>query len=674
MGAAYPFLASPFKLGAMELKNRIVMAPLNNNYTRGGFLTDLSVDFYVAGAEGGAGLVEIEATSVDYPRSRSVLNPALDDDRYIPMYRRVADGIHRAGSKVVVQLSHVGRQTRKSTTGMAPIAPSPVPSRSPQYPDVPEEMTRERIAEIVRKFGAAARRSQQAGLDGVELILGHGYLANNFLCPASNLRQDEYGGLKGGVKFCTEMVRAIKDACGADFPVICRMNADDFLMKDGNTPVEMQLVAHQLELAGVDAISVSAAMRDSDLTFNDHTSASPVGGWMYLAERMKKGLKIPVIAVKRLTPALGEQMVREGQADLIAFGKAFIADPGFAGKVLEDRHEEIIPCTSCCQGCYDELWMYKPITCLLNPRVGRPAPAQPVAPAKKRVLVIGGGPAGCEAALAAAERGHSVTLLESASELGGHYALCTASPTKQEVKKVFPYFAWRLRHQGVEVRTGTPFTQELLDTYRPDVAILATGADFSPPAVPGVGLPHVLSPVEALSGARPIGKYVTIWTCGRDCTWTCGKRSEPIPDDVAGLKTIDTHACTAGYAATDAAEVLAARGKFVTLITERPSPVPGMGLTTRGNLLKRYYQHNIKVSGGVKVKEVRPDGLLCEKEGMEFLYYADTVVASLSLTPRDGLEAALRGRVAEIYRVGDCGEIGNALTAIHGAYHLAQQF
>jgi 2,4-dienoyl-CoA reductase-like NADH-dependent reductase (Old Yellow Enzyme family) len=140
--------------------------------------------------------------------------------------------------------------------------------------------------------------------------------------------------------------------------VICRMNADDFLMTDGNSPVEMQLVAGQLELAGVDAISVSAAMRDSDLTFNDHTSASPVGGWMYFAERMKKGLTIPVIAVKRMTTELGEQMVQNGQADLIAFGKAFIANPGFAGKVLEGHHEEIILCTSCCQGCYDELWMY----------------------------------------------------------------------------------------------------------------------------------------------------------------------------------------------------------------------------------------------------------------------------------------------------------------------------
>ncbi len=556
---------------------------------------------------------------------------------------------------------------------MAPVAPSPVRSRSPQYPDVPEELTREGIAEIVRKFGAAASRAQQAGLDGVELILGHGYLANNFLCPASNLRQDEYGGLKGGVKFCTELVKAIKGACGADFPVICRINADDFLMRDGNTPVEMQLVAAQLELAGADAISVSAAMRDSDLTFNDHTSASPVGGWMYLAERMKKALKIPVIAVKRLTPELGEQMIREGQADLIAFGKAFIADPAFAGKVLEGRQEEIVPCTSCCQGCYDELWMYKPITCLLNPRVGRPAPAQPVAAVKKRVLVIGGGPAGCEAALAAAERGHAVTLLEKSSELGGHYALCAASPSKPEVRKVFPYFARRLRQRGVEVRTGTPFTPELLDACRPDVAIVATGADFSMPAVPGADLAHVLSPPEAISGAKPTGKYVVIWTCGRDCAWTCGKCSEPISDDVAGLRTIDTHACTAGYAATDAAEALAASGKIVTVITERPALVPGMGFTTRGNLLKRYYQHNIKVSGGVKVKEIRPEGLVCEKEGMEFLFYADTVVASLALTPRDGLEAALTGRVAEIHRVGDCAAIGNALTAIHGAYHLVQR-
>lgn len=673
MSEAFPWLATPFRLGGLELKNRIVMAPLNNNYTRGGFLTDLSIEFYASRAKGGAALIEIEATSVDYPRSRSVLNPALDDDRYIPMFRSVADGIHEYGGKAIVQLSHVGRQTRRSTTGLSPVGPSPVATRSPQYPDPPKELSREGIQEIVRKFGAAARRAQAAGLDGVEIIMGHGYLANNFLSPLSNLRQDEYGGLKGGIKFCTELVSEIKGACGSDFPVVCRINGDDFILSGGNTPVEAQLIAAQLERVGADAISITGGMRDSELLFNDHTSASPRGGWIYLAERMKRALGIPVIAVKRLTPELAEQIVREGKADLVAFGKPFIADPEFAGKVLEGRLDDLIPCTSCCQGCYDELWMFKPVTCMLNPKVGRViAKRESGASVKKKVLVVGGGPAGCEAALAAAERGHAVTLLERGSSLGGHYRLCTCSPNKQEMMRVFPYFERRMREHGVHVHTETTFTPNMLDAWKPDVAILATGADFTMPSIPGTELPHVMSPVDAITGGRETGKYVVIWTCGYDCPWTCRKRSEPIPDDVAGLKTSESHACAAGHAAVDTAEALAATGKIVTLITERDALVPGMGFTNRGNLLKRFFQNNIRVSNNVKVKEIRQGGVLCEKEGMEFLFYADTVVASIAMTPRDGLEDALKGKVKEIYRAGDCKTIGNALTAIHSAYDLVQ--
>ncbi len=673
MSPAFPWLATPFRLGTLELKNRIVMAPLNNNYTRRGFLTEESVEFYAARARGGAGLVVIEATSVDYPRSRSVLNPALDDDRYIPMFRRTAEKIHRHGSKVIVQLSHVGRQTRRSTTGLSTVAPSPVATRSPQYPDIPEELSREGIQEVVRKFGAAACRAQAAGLDGVEIIMGHGYLPNNFLSPVSNLRTDEYGGLRGGITFCTDLIREVKGACGSDFPVVCRINGDDFIMSGGNTPVEAQLIATELARAGADAISISGGMRDSELSFNDHTSASPRGGWLYLAERMKKTLGIPVIAVKRLTPALAEQALAEGQADLIAFGKAFIADPAFAGKVLEGRLEEIIPCTSCCQGCYDELWMFKPVTCMLNPTVGRAAsPPSARRSAGRRVLVVGGGPAGCEAALAAAAAGHAVTLVEKAASLGGRYRCCIGSPTKQEVAAAFVYFARELAERKVDVRLETEFVPEMVDRWKPEVTILATGAEFTRPNVPGSELPHVLTPVEAIAGAKETGRYVLIWACGAHCSYTCAKRSAPIPEDVAGLQTSESHACGAGHAAADTAETLAARGKVVAIVTERPAFVPGMGFTNRGNLLKRFFQKNIRVSSNVRVKEIRREGILCEKAGMEFLFYADSVVVSVGMTPREGLEEALRGKVAEVHRVGDCKTIGNALTAIHGAYDLVQ--
>ena len=278
----YEALARPGKIGKMELKNRVVMAPLNNNYTHSAYMTDESVDFYVARARGGAGLVIIEATSVDYPRSRSVLNPSIDDDRYIPGFQKIAEGCHRYGAKVIVQLSHVGRQTRRSTTGMDPVAPSPIASKSPLYPDTPHVLTAPEIEEIVEMFGQGAVRAKKAGLDGVELIFAHGYLANNFLTPISNQRTDEYGGIKGGVKFCVDIIRRIKDYCGEDYPVVCRINADDYIKEQGNSPVEAQLIAQRLEAAGADGFNVSAGMRDSELSFNDHTSGMERGAWIHL--------------------------------------------------------------------------------------------------------------------------------------------------------------------------------------------------------------------------------------------------------------------------------------------------------------------------------------------------------------------------------------------------------
>jgi 2,4-dienoyl-CoA reductase (NADPH2) len=673
MSKTFRKLSEPLKIGAMELKNRIVMAALNNNYTRGGFMTDLSVDFYVSRARGGAGMIVIEASSVDYPRSRSVLNPAIDDDKYIPKFKEIADGVHLHGGRVVVQLSHVGRQTRKRMTGQTPIAPSPVATRSPLYPETPRELSLGEIRDIILKFGDAAFRAKRAGLDGVEVIMGHGYLPNNFLTPAANVRKDEYGGFKGGIKFCTDIVKEIKKSCGDDFPVFCRINGDDYLMRGGNTPVEAQMLATELERAGADGISVSAGMRDSDLNFNDHTSASPRGGWIHLAERIKKVIHIPVIAVKRLTPEMGEQILEEGKADLVAFGKAFIADPNLANKILEGNLEDIIPCTSCCQGCYDTIWMLKPITCMLNPRIGRTNAAESsLMVENKRIMVVGGGPAGCAVAQFASERGHKVTLLEKSPSIGGNYQLCTHSPSKKEMARVFPYFSHVLKRNEVEVRTGTEFIPELLDDYKPDVLVLATGADFRMPGVKGIDLPHVMSPLEAITGSKETGDYVVIWTCSYHCTWTCGIKSRPIPDDIVGITTSESYACTAGHAAVDTAEALAAQGKIVTLITERDALVPGMGFTNRGNLFKRFYQANVKVSNSVMVKEIKPEGIVCEKEGIQFLLHADSLVVSVGMKGRGQPEELAGGRVREVHRVGDCREIGNALTAIHGAFELAQ--
>lgn len=669
-------LAQKGRIGAMELRNRIVLAPVNNNYTRGGFLSDESLDFYISRAKGGAGLLIMEATSIDYPASRGVLNPGLDHEKYLPPFQKLAEECHKYGAKIVVQLTHVGRQTRKSATGTDPVAPSPLTSGSSLYPDQPRPLEKPEIEEIIRKFGVSAALAKQAGLDGIELILGHGYLMNNFLTPASNQRTDEYGGLKGGIKFCADSIRAIKKACGEDYPVICRLNGDDFIKKDGNTPLEAQCIAQEMEKAGADAIHVTAGMRDSDLNFNDHTAWMPVASWLHLAERIKRSVSIPIIAVKRLTPETAEDAIKSGKIDFAAFGKQYIADPELADKILSGRLDDIVPCTSCCQGCYDVLYTKTPIGCMINQDIGRSMDYRARRDAMRgdtKVLVVGGGPAGCEAAVEAAKKGYAVTLVERSGELGGDYIQCKRTEAKKRVADVFAWLGRLMRRHKVDVRLNTEFSPALLDEIKPDAVIDASGAAFKLPAIEGIDLPLVVSPDKALDGSAAIGQYVAVVSCGYNCTWTCRKVSKPVPDDILGMQTMESHACAAGHAAADVAEELARRGKKVYIITARDAFVPGMGYTNRGNMHKRFFPHNITVSNNVKIKRIVPDGLVCELDGMEFKVAADTIVMSVGLEKRGEVAKMMEGRGIPFFQIGGAAEIGNALTAFKSGYEVVER-
>ena len=673
----YEYLAKEGKIGKLAIKNRIVVPALNNNYTHAAFMTPESIDFYVSKAKGGAGLVIVEATSVDYPRSRSVLNPAIDDEKYIPGFKAIADGCHKYGAKVFVQLSHVGRQSRRSTTGMDPVAPSPIASKSPLYPDTPKVLEKNDIEEIVGMFAKAAGIAKKAGLDGVEIIMAHGYLANNFLSPISNQRTDEYGGLKGGIKFCTDIVEAIKAECGKDYPIVCRINGDDYIKENGNGIVEAELISQCLEKAGADALNVSGGMRDSELSFNDHSSGQPHGAWIHLSDRIKRVVGIPVMIVKRFTPEIAEATLKAEAADFIAFGKQAICDSDFAGKILSGHVEDMIPCTSCCQGCYDELWMKKPITCMVNPSVGRKMEYLKERSEKKRavkkVLIVGAGPAGCELALELARFGHTVTLIDKNNFLGGNYFYCSYTELKKEVGNLFVFFRHALLASGVDLRLNTPFSTTLVDDLQPDVVVDATGAEFKKLGIPGDSMEKVISPKDALDGSHQLGKYVTVVACGFGCPWTCRVVSNEIPDDVVGLKTNESYACAAGHAACDVAEDLADKGYKVTIITARDKLVPGMGFTNRGNMFKRFFPKNVNVSVNTKVLEVIPEGLLCMKEGITFKVSADTVIASTKLESTNSIEKYLSGYKGKFYKIGDAKEIGNALKAFHRAYELADE-
>ena len=672
----FPALSAPGKIGNVMIRNRIVVPAINNNYTHAAEMTDRSIDCYVSKAKGGAGLIIVEATSVDYPQSRSVMNPALDDDRYMPAFTRIAQGCHEYGAKVFVQLTHVGRQTKKSASGMLPVAPSAIRGNSSLYPEQPRVLETDEIHAIIRKFGEAAKRVQLCGFDGVELHMGHGYLINNFLSPLSNQRTDEYGGLAGGIRFASQIVQEVKHVCGEAFPVSCRINGDDFVMRDGNTIVEYTLVAEKLEEAGADVIHVTGGMRDSQLNFNDHTCGTPHAAWLSMAERIKRCISIPVISVKRFTPEEAESAVAEGKADFISFGKQSIADPAFSAKILSGKTEDIIPCISCSQGCYDRLWMWKPITCAFNPEAGmtkEEIQEHNSLQGNWKILVVGAGPAGMTVATELAKQGNQVTIIDRSDQVGGQYACCAGTERKREAGLAIHAMCRRMEKVGVKLLLNTPLTPEFLASGDYEILVNASGATFQIPEGKKEGFPLITDPIHALSGNEEIGRYIVIVACSYGCPWSCHIEHREIPDDLTGCKTNESRACAAGFAAADTAEELASRGCRVEIITERDAFVPGIGYTNRNYLEKRLFTNNISVSNGVKVRGFTKGGLLCEKEGMSFRLCADTVIFSNCMKADSKVSDLLASAKLPIYAVGDCVASGNMMEAVHSAYRLAER-
>ncbi|MDD5761695.1 MAG: FAD-dependent oxidoreductase [bacterium] len=677
-GTKPKFSAQPGRIGTLEIKNRLVMPAMCTNYTFQGRLTGDGVHYYGLRAKGGVGLIIVEAASIDFPIGRMVLNCAISGDEYIPGMKKLVEEIHRNGAKVALQILHAGRQTFPALCGSQPVSSSGIGSAAPLYADPPRGMTLYECRRTISQFGEAALRAKKAGFDAVELHFAHGYLASSFLSPVLNHRTDEYGGIKGGITFCSEVVEEVKRRCGPQFPVICRLNGDDYSPEGGVTHIDARMISVALEKAGADCINVSAGLRESNHTLHDQSMASPRGAWMYLAEGIRKAVGIPVMVVKRIAEDMIEDALAEGKADFVCIGRPHLTDPEYAKKVLDGRSEDVLPCIWCCQGCYDRLWMLAPVTCLVNPAVGRkdeaPIDGLEKAAVPKKVVVIGGGPAGMEAALVCAKRGHEVTLFEREGTLGGSYRLASSSPAKREVGRLVRYFERALPNSGVRVVLGSEATPGTVEREHPDAVIVAAGADPAPSEkIPGPNGPDVVSAEDVMSGRAKTGKRVVIWTCSEYCNFTCRVDVAPVPGDPTGIHSRRSYACRAGYAAVDTAEYLASRGRLVSIVTERDAVVPGMGYTSRSYLLRRFYRANIRVCSAVKVREIRDGGILLEKGGVAFPLDADTLIVSVGARPRKGLSEALREKARELYVVGDGNRVGNAMKSMEEGYAAAMR-
>ncbi len=627
----YPKLFEPIQIGSMKLKNRLILSGINVNYAaEDGKVTKRLKDFYVERAKGGVGMVQTGICYVD-PLGRFFTNMmGIHDDSVIPGLKELAQEVQSYGAAFVVQLCHVGRYASSKIIGTQPVAPSAVASRVSH--EMPRELTVDEIKAIIEAFAQGARRARDAGADAVDLAGAVGYMIAQFLSPYSNKRDDEYGGDAGRrMQFVLEIIDRIQQTVGKDYPIMIRISGDEFI-SGGNTLDDMKVVAQGLEKAGVASINVIPGWHESPVPLVSwHV---PPAHYAYLAEEIKKLVKVPVIASNRInTPDLAERLIAEGRVDMVTMARALIADPELPRKAQAGRADEIRPCVACNQGCYDRLFANQDISCMSNPAAGREEEfAIRPAGTPRKVMVVGGGPAGMEAARVAASRGHEVTLYERSESLGGQLALAAVPPGKDEINSLVSYFSNQLAKLGVKVILGQEATAETVSREKADVVIVAAGARPLIPSMPGVQGANVVTAHHVLAGTAGTGQRVVVVGGGQ-----------------VGIETAD---------------FLAEKGKTVTILEMLDKLGPDLGVTVRWIAMKKLSERGIKATPGARVLEITPTGVIYEKDGATQSVDAETVVLAVGARAEKKLMEDLENKV-EAYSVGDCVQARKALDAIY---------
>jgi 2,4-dienoyl-CoA reductase-like NADH-dependent reductase (Old Yellow Enzyme family)/thioredoxin reductase len=639
-------LFEPAFLGPLAVKNRLVMAPMGTRMaSEVGGITQKQIDYYSERAKGGVGTIITEITSVDHPLGGTgPTTLTFHDNGYIGGHNELVEAVHGYGARIICQLAHAGRQTRPtSVKGLQPVAPSAIACRFLNV--LPRELSTGEVEEIVQKFIEAARRAKTAGYDGVELHGAHGYLIAQFLSPCSNQRTDRYGGsFRNRMNFPLEIIRGIKKSLGDQYPLLFRLSADEFV-ENGRSLEESKELARVLEEKGVHVLDVSAGLYDSMPKLMEPMSY-PEGWKIYLAEEIKKVVKIPVIGVGVIrNPAFAEKILREGRVDFVALGRALLADPHWANKAREGRVEDINRCISCNIGCIGgRVFRDLHIRCSVNPVTGREREYGSLAPAEKRkkVLVVGGGPAGMEAACIAKRRGHQVILVEKNPKLGGQLLLAAAPPGKEKINWYTDYLIGQIKKWKVKIHLKQGVTLQYIQKMKPDVVILATGAVPWIPDIPGIQSPQVVK------------------------AWDILERKKKIEDSTVVVAGGGTVGC-------ETALFLAPRNQKVIVVEMLERIALDMEPINRWDLQEKMGEAGIEVEVEKKIREITKEGvILAGGEGETELVKADWVVLALGVKPNDSLFKKLEGKFPEIYLIGDCYQAGKIIDASYGGFRTAR--
>ena len=659
----FPHLFSPIKINKMELKNRIVMTAMHLGYTPDGEVTDRLIEFYRERARGGVGLIIIGGCPIDDMAGMASM-VRIDDDRYIDGLKSLTSAIKSEGAKIAAQLYQAGRYTHSSMIGgRKPFSASAVRSRLTG--ETPRALELDEIPEVQRRFADAALRAKRAGFDAVEILGSAGYLISQFLSPITNLRKDRYGGsLENRMRFGLEVVEKVRNAVGSDYPIIIRIAGNEF-MEGGNTNREARIFASELEKVGVDLFNVTGGWHETRIP--QLSSFVPRKGFVYLAQGIRSAVSRPVLSSNRINdPAIGEEIIRNGEADLVTMARALLADPELPRKAMEGKEDQIYHCIACNQGCFDHIFRFRPATCTVNPRAGKEAKIKIQKTLnKKRILVIGGGLAGMKAACTSAQRGHEVILVEKDHQLGGQFMLNKAIPGRGELITAVRDLEKNLRVLGVKIVMGRRADNQFVKDISPDAVIIATGAKPYLPQLPGINRENVSSAWDVLKGKVRLGKRTVIIggnAVGLETALYVAHQGTISPEAL--------HFIVANRAESwETIEELVNRGnKDVTVIEMTSKVGSDIGASTRWTVMAEIRRLGVKILTSTRAVEIKDQGVVVERDGKEELIEADSVIMATGARASNELQHKVMDFVKEVHVIGDAKEPRNALEAIREGF------
>ena len=662
----YRYLFSPIQINRLEIKNRVAYPSLGLLYSKNGKLNDRYFNYFKERANGGAGLVTVGPVGVDFIGSGAIALSLAHDDT-ISDFKKLAGIIKDGGARAWVQLFHAGAYSHPMfVDGRQPIAPSAIYSRYSQT--TPREMTLEDIHQVQEAFTRAAERAMEAGFDGIEILASAGYLITQFLSPRTNKRTDDYGGsFENRVRFPRELIERIRKRLGSEYPLTIRMAGNDFV-RDSNTDTETPEFAKIYEQAGVDAINVTGGWHESRVP--QLPMHLPRAAFAFLALNVKKAVSVPIIASNRISdPNSAERIIKDGYADMVNLGRVLIADPEWPRKALEGRVNEIRPCVACSQGCTDEVFNGRAVFCVGNARAGFEGERQLLKTDNpKKVMIVGAGAGGLEAAITAAICGHQVEIYEKDSDIGGQLWIAGAPPHKQEILEFIRYYRAQIKKHQIPLHLNTAVDSAVIKKQNPDYIILAEGARPLLPQIDGYDDPRVYSAWQVLKGNPVLGKSVAVIGGGSVGLETA------VFIAAKGTLTPETLHFLFAYEAVSPErlrELMFQGSSNVTVFEMLPRIGQDVGKSTRWILFDNLKRYKISVKTGAKVTSIADGIVKFEKDGQKEQMQFDNVILASGSQSVPGISADVKKMGYPFATVGDGVRAGKLNEAIHGGFLAA---